>query len=217
MLNRGGAEFFYRLRIGDFPLATTPIPMAAKRGSKAKVGFAGPAVEGVAPVDVAVPTDPSVERRLGRAQGRDRACTVGRCRSSSAIYDEAVEPEPNNEPKQANRITVPAASRAGFRRATTRTITSSPPRRDKSSPSRRTRSSTTRRRSSTMVLKNAKTGAEVAKTNPRGPIPRDQRIDFTAADDGDYMLEVHTSVTSSGGPTESLSLHRPSRDDLPSS
>ena len=29
VVNRGGADFFYRLRIGDFPLATTPIPMAA--------------------------------------------------------------------------------------------------------------------------------------------------------------------------------------------
>src|SRR5262249_62034743 len=28
VLNRGGAEDFFRLRVGDFPLATVPIPMA---------------------------------------------------------------------------------------------------------------------------------------------------------------------------------------------
>src|SRR5204862_549372 len=60
VLNRGGADYFYRLRIGDFPLATTPVPMAAKRGTKAKISFAGPAVEDAAPVDVDVPTDPTL-------------------------------------------------------------------------------------------------------------------------------------------------------------
>ncbi len=48
MLNRGGAEFFYRIRIGDFPLASTALPMGIKRGAKAKIEFAGPAVDGVA-------------------------------------------------------------------------------------------------------------------------------------------------------------------------
>src|SRR5205807_1038280 len=57
---RGGPDFYYRLRIGDFPCATTPIPMAARRGSQVLVSFAGPNVEGVAPVEVSVPSDPSV-------------------------------------------------------------------------------------------------------------------------------------------------------------
>src|SRR5690349_5695059 len=33
----GGADFWYRLRIGDFPCAVSPIPMAAKRGGKVTV------------------------------------------------------------------------------------------------------------------------------------------------------------------------------------
>src|SRR5205085_8890532 len=61
VLYRGGTDFPYRLRIGDFPCATTPIPMAARRGSKVTVSFAGPAVEGVAPVEVDVPADPTVQ------------------------------------------------------------------------------------------------------------------------------------------------------------
>src|SRR5262249_13821143 len=52
---RGGDDYLYRLRIGDFPCATTPLPMAAKRGTKATVQFGGPMVEGVKPVEVNVP------------------------------------------------------------------------------------------------------------------------------------------------------------------
>src|SRR5262249_17337648 len=55
-----GPDYSYRLRIGDFPCATVPIPMAVRRGSQATVHFTGPMVEGVAPVEVAVPKDPAV-------------------------------------------------------------------------------------------------------------------------------------------------------------
>src|SRR5262249_1033429 len=47
---RGAPAFWYRLRIGDFPCATTPLPLAVKRGSQTTVSFAGPGVESVAPV-----------------------------------------------------------------------------------------------------------------------------------------------------------------------
>ncbi len=60
VLNRGGPDFVYRLRVGDFPLATVPIPMAAQRGSKITVNFAGPQVAGAIPAVVAVPSDPNV-------------------------------------------------------------------------------------------------------------------------------------------------------------
>jgi hypothetical protein len=60
MMYRGGPDYFYRLRVGDFPLATSPLPLAAAR-SKVSVGFAGPHVEGVAPVEVTVPSDPTTD------------------------------------------------------------------------------------------------------------------------------------------------------------
>ena len=41
-----------------------------------------------------------------------------------------------------------------------------------------------------MVLKNAKTGAELGKTNAQAVPPLDQRIEFTAAEEGDYLVEV---------------------------
>src|SRR5205085_818732 len=57
---RGGEDYHYRLRIGDFPCATTPMPLAGQRGSQVSVSFAGPQVEGVAPVEVVIPDDPQV-------------------------------------------------------------------------------------------------------------------------------------------------------------
>lgn len=57
---RGGNDFHYRLRIGDFPCAIAPLPLAAPRGRKLSVAFAGPAVEGVAPVELTTPADPGI-------------------------------------------------------------------------------------------------------------------------------------------------------------
>jgi len=72
-----GPDYVYRWRVGDFPLATTPVPMAARRGSKAKVRFTGPMVDGVAPVEVAVRAT-----RRSRCLGRSKAlpvCTLAGC------------------------------------------------------------------------------------------------------------------------------------------
>jgi hypothetical protein len=61
---QGGAPYRYRLRLGDFPLATTPFPLAAPRGTKAKFSFAGMAVAGVKPVAVQMP-DAGMRAPLG--------------------------------------------------------------------------------------------------------------------------------------------------------
>lgn len=58
---RGGNDFNYRLRIGDFPCAIAPLPLAAPRGRKVTVAFAGPTVDGVAPVEITTPADAGVE------------------------------------------------------------------------------------------------------------------------------------------------------------
>jgi hypothetical protein len=52
---QGGAAYRYRLRLGDFPLATTPFPLAAPRGAKARFSFAGTAIAGVKPVTAPMP------------------------------------------------------------------------------------------------------------------------------------------------------------------
>jgi hypothetical protein len=201
VLNRGGADFFYRLRLGDFPLATTPIPMAAKRGAKAKVSFAGPAVAGVAPVEVDVPNDPTVKvvwvlpKGAAGLHGWPVPLTV-------SDHDEIVEQEPNNDALTANRISVPGGVTGRF------------PQGDKTDfyvfaakkgQKLVIEAHSLEYYSPTLVymnLKHAKSGAEIAKSNPQAPPPGDQRMDVTAAEDGDMVLEVQ-HLYFAGGPSES--------------
>jgi Bacterial pre-peptidase C-terminal domain len=201
MLNRGGSEFFYRIRIGDFPLATTPVPMAAKRGARARIGFAGPAVEGVAPVDVDVPNDPALNviwvspKSAGGLHGWPVPLAL-------SDHDEAVEMEPNNDPKSANRIAGPGGISGRFLHSddTDFYVFAA-----KKGQKLAIEAHTLEFYSPTlvnMVLRNAKTAAEIAKSNPQVAPPADQRIDFTAPDDGDFLLEV-THLHFAGGPSES--------------
>jgi hypothetical protein len=195
VLHRGGADYVYRLRVGDFPCATTPIPMAAKRGSQVQVNFAGTMVENVAPVAVTVPADPAVDtvwvapRGANGLHGWPVALAV-------SDLDEVVEQEPNNEPAKANRIPVPGAVTGRFQ--------------DKGDidhymlPLKKGRyvieAHTQELNSPTevyMVLKDAK-GGELLRTDPQKP----PRLDFTAPADGDYVLAVE-QLLNAFGPVES--------------
>jgi hypothetical protein len=110
---RGGADFFYRLRIGNFPGATTAFPLAIQRGIESKVGFAGPGADDIPPVAVKGTTDPLIP-----------AINAAPKRSSGAsgwplpvlLTDEAqiVEEEPNNSPEKATKLTVPGGVSARF-------------------------------------------------------------------------------------------------------
>ena len=204
VLNRLGPDFVYRLRIGDFPLATVPIPMAAKRGSKATVYFAGPNVEGVTPVDVDVPAD--VETTVVWVAPKGPNGLHG-WPVALAVSDmrETVEQEPNNTPAQANRISVPGAVTGRFEKSddTDCYIFAA-----KKGQKITVEAQTLELGSPTfvnMLLRNARTKAELAKTNPQSPPPADQRIDFTAGEDGDYVVEVqHLNYV--GGPSEAYHL-----------
>jgi hypothetical protein len=196
---RGGPDFHYRLRIGDFPCATTPVPMAAKRGSKVAVHFAGPNVEGVAPVEVMVPTDPTVTVLPVAPKG------------ASGLYgwpvslfvsdlDELTEQEPNNEPAKANRLSVPCGMTARFeQKGDLDHFVFAAKKGQRYAIEARTQEY----HSPTevyMVLKDAK-GGQVAASNPAVG----QRIDYTAAADGDYVLAVE-HLHYWGGPAETYHL-----------
>lgn len=200
VLKRGGAEFFYWLRIGDFPLATTTFPMAAKRNSTAKIAFTGPAVDGVAPIEVKVPADPTSNvvwvspKNASGLSGWPVPLAV-------SDHDEAVEQEPNNDAKSANRIAIPGGITGRFQKSDDVDfyLISA-----KKGQKLAIEAQTLELYSPTlvyMVLRNAKTNAEVGKSNPQAPLPGDQKIDFTAPDDGDYVLEVQ-HLHFAGGPNE---------------
>ncbi len=181
---RGGDEYAYRLRIGDFPCATSPLPMAAKRGSKATVFFSGPCVDGVWPEAVEVPADASANviwvapRGSSGLHGWPVALAV-------SDHEELLETEPNNDRVQANRIPIPGGITAGFQskgdidyftftaKKGQRLVVESHSQ-ELYSPCE-----------VFMTVKDVK-DAEVAKSNPTTP----PRLTFSPAADGDYTLIV---------------------------
>lgn len=213
VLNRGGADYVYRLRIGDFPLAIATIPMAAKRGSKVKVQFAGPQVDAAAAVDVAVPADPgqSIVWVAPKGPSGLHGWPVPLVISD---VDEVVEQEPNQEPAKANRVPAPGGVTGRFQMSDDTDLFVFGA---KKGQKLTVAAQTLEWGSPTlvyMVLKNAKTGAEVAKSNPAAASPADQKIDFTAADDVDYLLEVQ-HLNFMGGPSEAYHVSiLPTRNDF---
>jgi hypothetical protein len=106
---RGGADFTYRLRIGDFPGCTTAYPLAVEKGQESEIGFTGTALEGVQPVKV---------------KGEGTAVLVAPKRAQGASgwsvpvlvsdHPETLEKEPNNTTAQANKLPVPGGVSAKF-------------------------------------------------------------------------------------------------------
>lgn len=181
---RGGPDFYYRMRIGEFPCATTPIPMAAKRGSKVAVNFAGPAVEGVSPVEVTVPADPNLEVLWVAPKGANGQLGWPVALTVSDL-DEVVEQEPNNEPGKATRVPAPGAVTGRFLEKGDIdhfVFTAKKGQRFFIDAQTHELNSPTE---VYMVLKNAM-GGEVGKSNPAAA----PRIDFTAPADGDFTISV---------------------------
>lgn len=93
---------FYRLRIGDIPIATVAYPLAVQRGTATNVTLAGFAVDGLTPTTLAVPTSFSEEwmnvslKRPNGASGYSSIAVVS--------TPQFVEHEPNNTAEQANRL-----------------------------------------------------------------------------------------------------------------
>lgn len=192
---RGAPDFHYRLRIGDFPCATTPLPLAVKRGSKTAVQFAGPTVDGVAPVEVNAPGDPAVAAVFVTPKGANGLHGWPVSLALSDV-DEVLEQEPNNEPAKANRVPVPGAVTGRFAekgdldhyvftaKKGQRLILDAQTH-DLHSPAE-----------VYLVLRDAK-GAQLQASNPAAA----PRLDFTPAADGDYTLAVE-HLHYWGGPDE---------------
>lgn len=99
---QGGGNHFYRLRIADFPWVSTPYPLGVQRGTTAAVNFAGPSVEEVAPLEIAIPADAPASLNIAAKRANGNA-------SAFAVLDvgdqpEILETEPNNEREQATPI-----------------------------------------------------------------------------------------------------------------
>src|SRR5262249_38501221 len=112
-LFRGGTDFWYRLRMGEFPCATTPLPMMARRGSQVAVRFSGPAVERVAPVEVSIPPDPILQS-ISVAPKGVTGLYGWPVTLAVSNHEELMEQEPNNDLAHANRIPVPGGITGQF-------------------------------------------------------------------------------------------------------
>jgi hypothetical protein len=192
---RGGDDFHYRLRIGDFPCATTTLPLAVKRGSKTTVRFAGPNVEGVASEEVTAPTDPAIEFLSLAPRGANGLHGWPVTLALSDI-EETLEQEPNNEAAKANRVPVPGSVTARFEQKGDNDFFVFTLKKGV----RYTLEAQTHELGSPtevyMTLHDAK-GAQLQASNPM----QGARLDFTPPADGDYTLHVeHLHLW--GGPDE---------------
>ncbi len=206
---RGGDDYWYRLRIGDFPCATTPYPMAVRRGTQKTIGFAGPVAalslpfELVAPPDVFVHALALTPRSAAGLAGWPVFLGV-------TDLEERVEQEPNNDLAHANRIPVPGAISARlletndvdcftFAAKKGQRLNIEIQSLEWNSPTE-----------VYMVVKDAK-GAQLAAGNPQVG----QTIDFTAPADGDFTVVVEHLLTWNG-PAETYRLvvspHEPAFD-----
>ena len=108
---RGGTDYTYRLRIGNFAGATTAFPLAVERGKKTDVGFAGPGLGGIKPVSVTAAAGIEV---VNIAPARAGGMSGWPVPVMAHDYPDSVEVEPNNEIAKANALPVPAGISAKF-------------------------------------------------------------------------------------------------------
>jgi hypothetical protein len=113
---KGGNDFFYRLRVGEFPGVTSAFPVAAQRGKTATIGFAGPGASDVPAVSVKAPADAALEavsvvpKKSGGASGWPVPVLL-------SDWPESAEQEPNNEPTKANKLPLPGGVSGRFEKA----------------------------------------------------------------------------------------------------
>jgi hypothetical protein len=110
---QGGGNFYYRLRIGDFPCVTTPYPLGVKKGGPAQVAFAGSRLDGALPVTVNIPNENAANWvNVGVKLPNGVASGFGSVSVGSG--DEALEVEPNDQPAMATRVNLGASLNGRF-------------------------------------------------------------------------------------------------------
>ncbi len=180
---RGGGDYFYRLRIGEFPGATTAFPLVIERGKSAKIGFAGPESADLAPVAIDAPKDPALAA-VYAAPKRSSGIAGWPVPVLLADVPQVAEKEPNNDPAKATRLPVPGGVSAKFAEKNDLDHFAI---KAKKGQKLAIEAMTYEVNAPTEVLikvLDAK-GKELAKSNPAQVPPK---VDFTPPDDGDYTI-----------------------------
>ena len=110
---RGGAAYTYRLRVGEFPGATTAYPLAVQRGQAASIGFSGLGGDLIPPVKLTAPRDPGLTA-MYVAPRLPQGVSGWPVPVRLSDDPETVEKEPNNDAAKANPISVPGGISARF-------------------------------------------------------------------------------------------------------
>jgi hypothetical protein len=108
---QGGGR--YRLRVGDFPVVSTPFPLGGKLGTTATIDFAGPAADGVQSQSVSVPAAVP-DGRLAVAGKLPGGASSALVLLAASGLPEVMETESNDKPEQATAITLPCAVNGRF-------------------------------------------------------------------------------------------------------
>lgn len=113
---QGSGAHRYRLRLGDFPILTSPYPTGAQLGSQAKLAFAGVSAAEVPAIDFKAPAEPLLERTWIGAKyaGGQGSVFLPLMLSTSP---ELVEAEPNDKPEQSTVVMLPTAISGKFETA----------------------------------------------------------------------------------------------------
>jgi hypothetical protein len=189
VLNRGGKEYAFRLRIGDFSLATVTLPLAIQHGKTAAVQFAGPAVDGAAPITVVAPKSLEVDTVWVVPVG---PTGLSGWPVAVAITDlpESLETPDNHSPESAMRLAVPSAVSGRFAKSDETHFY----RIAANKGQKLTIAAQTLELGSPALVKlavrNEKTKANIARSNPQATPPGDQRLEITAPEEGTYLLEI---------------------------
>ncbi len=182
--HRGGADYWYRLRVGDFPSVIATMPLAIRLGKPTPVGFAGPDIDGVAAQPVTAGSANHQSSLFVVPKG-NRTASGWPVTARLSDMDEIVEQEPNNSPDKANRVPVPCGISAGFQ---TKSDVDCFRFAGKKGQKYVIEAQTQELLSPADVfftLKDSK-GAEVARIDPQ----KASRIDFTAPADGEFVVSV---------------------------
>ncbi|MEQ2006435.1 MAG: pre-peptidase C-terminal domain-containing protein [Limisphaerales bacterium] len=107
----GGSDYRFRLRVGDFPLASLPFPAAVTAGASATFAFVGPQVDRLKLVTATAPADAMRLALSAKFPGGKSSAFV-----SALVTDitEFADAEPNDSAETATPFTLPAGLNGRF-------------------------------------------------------------------------------------------------------
>ena len=191
----GGDGHRYRLRLGDFPLATTPYPVAAPKGSYTSIGLTGRALEGLNSFTTLMPVDMPADRlnlRVAYPNGHGSSWVT----LLGVATADQLEHEPNDAPQNSTACRLPGGLEGRLETAGDRDFFHFEARKgDRLVFSGQTRSLGS---PADLYLRLYKAdGASVAEVDDSGA--DEGRLDYKVPADGIYRLKIE-DVNGSGGP-----------------